>query len=211
MSIRQTMIKIKSQKGITLSEILVSIVIFFIFISALTAVMIMGLNYLKQSDININGQQNCRIITECVTFEMGQAIPDPDPGGTGYLGISPLVPATGILFPNANVSTGNYVEFTEPNPSNYDISVAGFDSNNPANYQRIKYYINNNILYRDIKTYNQFGAVASSSTDEITDGANQALNLYAIYIDKNVIDITVASTYKDKTFSLTSRVHAPNL
>jgi len=203
--------EIKPQKGITLSEILVSIAILLILTSALTAVLIMGLNYLKQADININGQQNCRIMTECITFEMGQAMPDPDPGGTGYLSISPLVAATGILFPNANVTTGNYVEFTEPNPSNYDISVAGFDSNNPANYQRIKYYINNNILYRDIKTYNQFGAVASSSTDEIIDGGNQTLNLLTSYIDKNIIDITVASTYKDKTFSLTSRVYAPNL
>ncbi|MCL5774555.1 MAG: type II secretion system GspH family protein [Firmicutes bacterium] len=200
----------QNKKGITLSELLVTSVIFLIFTASLMALISMGTGYWKGVDKAINAQEVVYSSIGIIASEMRQGLPDPDPGTghspTGYFSIAPPVSPTAILYPNANSQSGNYVEFTEPNNAVYNLSSISFNANDPSNYQRVKYYVNGSVLYRDATTYDSGGNPTGPVTTPIVDAGNGSISVAASYISTNIYSITVTSVQDTKSYNLTYKV-----
>lgn len=195
----------------TLSELLVTSVIFLIFTASLMALISMGTGYWKGVDKVINAQEVVYSSLGVIASEMRQGVPDPDPGTghspTGYMSISPYVGPTAILYPNSNNRSGNYVEFTEPNNSVYNLSSTSFSANDPSNYQRVKYYVSGSILYRDVTTYDSSGNPTGPVTTPIVDAGSGSVSMTAAYISTNSYSVTVTSVQDTKSYNLTYKVY----
>jgi len=203
----------KNKKGFTLSEVMVTAVVFLLFALSLLGMLIMGMRYLNQADADIAAQQNCRDILDIMTNELRQAAPCPDPGqggnpARGYIGINPSVGSTAVMVPNKNNTTStNVLEFTEPNYSNFDPSVSGFDRTNPSNYQRVKYKVTGDkVLTREVTTYNTDGSVNTTDSAEVAVTQNGSISFEAVWQSNRVFDITVSTEEAGKQYSGTAKV-----
>ena len=163
---------LKKQRALTLVEMIIMLAMMVVFVSALFSAMIAGLRYWNDGRMRLIAQEALRESLDVMTTELRQAIPNPDPGTngnppTGFKAIYPVVDDTGILFPNFNQLTGNYLEFTEPDENYYIPSGATWDPETPNNYQKIKYYVNGNKLLRHVTLYTESGAVLKQYQDEL--------------------------------------------
>jgi len=194
LKIKKTGKALSWRNGFTLSEVMITVVIFLLFMMSLLGMLIMGLRYLNKANSEIIAQQNCRNILETITTELRQAMPNPAPGITGYLSISPPVEPTAVLYPNNNVKTANYIKFTEPNFSYYDPSSLTFNAADPQNYQQVKYYINNNVLYREVKTIDSAGTLSEPTSFALAETPGGSLSMTAKYLTSNKFEISVTVT-----------------
>lgn len=202
-----------NQKGFTLPEVMVTAVVFLLFAMSLLGMLIMGMRYLNQADADIAAQQNCRDILDIITSELRQAAPCPDPGqgsypARGYIGINPSVGSTSVMVPNKNNTTStDQIEFTEPNYSNFDPSVSGFDRTNPSNYQKVKYQITGNkVLIREVTTYDADGNVNTTDSAEVAVTQNGQISFDVLWQSNRVFDVTVSTEEAGKQYSGMAKV-----
>jgi hypothetical protein len=113
-----------------------------------------------------------------------QAIPNPDPGlkttPRGYLNpIYKIKTETAILEPNESVLYKNTSQLviTLPNLANYKPEQDLFNKFDPSMYRRIRYYVNQNILYREVITYNSNGSQNSKTETPIAEPHNGTITL----------------------------------
>lgn len=180
-------------------EVLVAIAVFSVFTLFLTSAIIYSLRYINQVEAEISYQQAVRYSIETIVEELRQAIPNPDPGTagndpTGYKRISPSVGPTGVLYPNANSDNGTYLLFTEPNPDTYDPSESGFSKTSPEYYQQVKYYVQDNVLYRSQKRFDETGAVSSEETQPIVSVTPGSLSLQVQYESATSFTVKVSAS-----------------
>jgi len=203
---------LKSSSGMVLSELMVALVIFLLFSGSLLAIVTLGMRYWGKANANVLAQQNARLAAEAIVSEMKQAIPNPDPGGvgrtpTGYLAITPALEPTGVLYPNYNQPSLDYVEFTEPNPVNYDRASSGFVPEDPSNYQRIRYYVSGKKLYRDITRYDSNGISLGTSTSPLAAASGEGtLSMEVDCLAARLFRITIRATEKGKSFQYSSQI-----
>ena len=195
-----------------LTELLVAVLIFMLFSTAMLATISMALQAYRDTDRQDRLQQAVQSVFNALSLELRQAIPDSDPGGTnpptGYLSIVPLVAPTGVLAPNANQPNNSSIIFTEPNPNNYNPSLAGWNSASPINYQKVRYYIQGSQMLREIITYNANGSVATTQTDivaELTSGGNLAIS--CVYQSPTLFTVTVNGNLGSDNYSLNSNIY----
>ncbi|MCE1245786.1 MAG: hypothetical protein LWY06_03985 [Firmicutes bacterium] len=207
------MIKRRSeiQKGFTLPEVIITAGVFLLFVLSLLGLLIIGLRYFRMADADVAAQQNCREILDVIGNELRQSAPCPDPGqGTnaarGYLGITPTVGSTSVLYPNKNNTTSNYIEFTEPNYANFDPTATDFDRTNPANYQKVKYYVSGKILKRELTTYTTAGAVSATRTDDVAVSRDGSITLSFTWSSNKVFNVTVTTVEGKKQYTGSMKV-----
>jgi prepilin-type N-terminal cleavage/methylation domain-containing protein len=194
------------QKGFTLPEVVITTGVFLLFVLSLLGLMIIGMRYFKMADADVAAQQNCREILDVIGNELRQAAPCPDPGqgsqpARGYLGITPAVGSTAVLYPNKNTTTATYLEFTEPNYTTFDPTATGFDRTNPSNYQKIKYYISGKTLKREVITYTTSGTVSNTKTDDVAVSRNGSIALNVAWASNRVFNITVTTAEGQKKYT----------
>lgn len=197
--------------GFMLLELLVATTIFLLFSTAMVATISMALQSQREADRRNRLQQNVKALHAAVTTEMKQAIANPDPGGafpsTGYLSIVPAVAPTGVLLPNANQPANTAVTFTEPNSANYNPSLAGWVDSSPANYMRVRYYIQGTRAFREVITYAANGSVASTQTDPVADIPLGNLSISSTYQSPTLYIVVVSGSEGGKTYSLSTQVY----
>ncbi len=198
----------KVTKGFTLPEVLVSLAIFLLFILTMLGMLIMGMRYLNKADAQIVAQRTCRNILDTIVSELRQGVPNPDPGGTGYLSVT--TNPTAVLYPNESTPTTNYILFTEPNYARFNPSDASFNRQNPDIYQRVKYYVQNNILYREEQTITG-GNLDTPVVTPLAEAPNGEIQLSVTRVNDKTFDITVTVTVdkgqaSEATYSDTAKV-----
>ncbi|MCD4782230.1 MAG: prepilin-type N-terminal cleavage/methylation domain-containing protein [Candidatus Eremiobacteraeota bacterium] len=202
-----------NKKGFTLSEVMVTAVVFLLFAMSVLGMLIMGMRYLNKADADIAAQQNCRDILDVMTSELRQAAPCPDPGqgsnpARGYIAIDPPVGSTSVPLPNKNnTKSTDLLEFTEPNYSNFDPSDPDFDHTNPSNYQKIKYEVTGNkVLTREVTTYNTDGSVNTTDSAEVAVTQNGQIGFDVVWQSNKVFDVTVSTEESGKHYNGTAKV-----
>jgi len=206
--------RVGNNRAFSLPELLVALVVFMLLSTSLVCAVSLGLRYWLKVIDRVNAQQNTLTACNVLANEMKQAIVDPDPGTggnapTGYRDVTPAVAASGVLYPNANQASTGYVEFTEPNPTTYDPSSASFSATDPSNYRRIKFYVQNNTLYRNEKTYSSDGAPASTTTNPIVQSVEGTLTLTVVYTSPTSFRLLLFNREGDASRTLTMQVYLP--
>jgi prepilin-type N-terminal cleavage/methylation domain-containing protein len=204
----------KRNKGFSLPELLVALVVFMLLSTSLVCAVSLGLRYWMGVIDRVNTQQSTQTACNAIASELKQAIVDPDPGtngnpATGYMSVVPAIAASGILYPNANTVSTNYVDFTEPNPLLYDPSSAFFSATNPSNYRRVKYYLLNNTIYRNVKTYTSSGIEASNSTAPLVQSTTGVLTLTAVYSSPTSLRLIIFSREGNASRTLSTNIYLP--
>lgn len=216
----------EKQKGFSLSEFMIALFLFSILSSSLAGTIIIGMRYYQKSNLGTEAQMFTRNAIEFISNEIRQAVPNPDPGlngntPTGYKAVSPSIDPTGVLYPNVNEISTDYVVFTIPDYDYYDPSDEDWFSQDPRNYKKVKYAVyNQNELIRETTTYNSDGSINTRTQLSILTFSEGVIELSCKYTreygNQPVYTITVSvetaveeqSTYK-RSFSLQSSVTIP--
>ncbi|MFP4497055.1 MAG: prepilin-type N-terminal cleavage/methylation domain-containing protein [Vulcanimicrobiota bacterium] len=197
------------KNGFTLAELLVAVATFTLLMLTLTSSFLLGVRYMKKTEAASNAQITARNISFAIVSELRQACPNPAAGNTGYPSIYPSVDPTAILQPNANNHTSNYILFTEPDFSDYDPAAAGFNRFDPDIYQQVKYYVQDNVLYREVRKISG-GNLQAPVTTPLAEPVNGTIQLQFNYITARTVEIiiTVVENQGDETeTSYTSSTH----
>lgn len=202
---------VRYQKAFTLVETIIIMAMMVVFLGTLFSAMIAGLRYWTDGRLRLRAQEALRESLDTITMELRQAIPNPDPGTngngpSGYLAINPSVDPTGIIAPNRNVQQTDYVTFTEPNVLNYDPSVQNWSEVQPQNYRKVKYFIDNGVLKRQMITYNANGLPAADQTDNVVKLQDGSLSLQANYISDTMVTIRMTATLNKFTYTIFTKV-----
>jgi len=199
--------------GFTLAELMTAVVLFLLFGTSLTAMLIMGMDYWQQASLTTETQEGARSAADWIATELRQAIPDPDPGQaghppTGYRSISPAVEPTGVLTPNANETEADSLLFTKPNAANYDPVQVGWNSASPANYQQVEYEVQaGDRLMRTVRTYDESGRLADSRSDTLTSLTGGSVALTVTRLSNSLYRLNLACAKEGKSFSVDARVY----
>jgi prepilin-type N-terminal cleavage/methylation domain-containing protein len=200
-----------SQKGFTVPEVLVAISTFLILALLIGNSLLLGIKYVKQAEKKISDQIVCRGAIEIIVNDLRQGVPNLDPGNqnppTGYQGIEPPVSTTtAVLMPNENDSTSKYIEFTKPNYEVIDASETGFDRMKPEMFRIIKYYCQDMVLYREMRTINQDGSINPPVIIPIAEVENGVFELTVEYINQRLfkINFSINKMENDKIITTSS-------
>ena len=208
-----------SNYGFSLAEFIVSLGLFLILTSSLAGTLVIGMRCYKASDVDVNFQKSVRDTIEAISNDVRQAVPNEDPGlfgnpPIGYKSISPSVSPTGVLYPNVNTTSGNYITFNKPDYSYYNPANKSWNPLDPRNFRKVRYYIqNNNEVIRKVTIYNSDGSVASKHQDSVAIVKNGTIHLICSMQysdDKNPFyRIRVIATEGEKSFSLSANCKVP--
>jgi len=199
------------RRGFSLTEMIIMLGMMIVFIGALFSALIAGLTYWKDGKLRLQTQEALRESLDTMTTELRQALPNPDPGTngnppTGYLGVTPAIDPTGILYPNENNPVGNYLEFTEPVESVYIPSGTGWSEENPDNYQKVRYYTNNGYLVRRVTRYNASGVQISEEDNNVVTLREGELTLEVTSISTSLVEIEMTATLNKFTYTIKTKV-----
>lgn len=199
-----------TRRGFTLAEVIVMSLIFSIFSMTAVAGLTLALRYWNQANQRMLAEQNVRVAMQTMTAELRQAIVDPDPGAshaaTGYLSITPTVPATGIMTPNTNARSATSLVFTEPSAS-YDVNSSTFSDTNPQYYQKVSYFIQNNSLKRQIFTFDSTGTVTTGTPATIVSASSSGTLLLTVtWLSATTVHLQVVAQESVYSFSLATDV-----
>lgn len=205
--------KKKSTSGFTLPEIMVASFVFLIFAITLLGTMMMGMRYSRKTSAQIAAQQTCSNIIEAITSELRQAAPNIAPGTTGYLGISPQVGPTAVLYPNANTTSANYIIFSGINYNNWDPSVPSFNKANADNYRQVRYYVSGSTLFREERLISG-GSLQTGTPQPLAEARNGSITLRITYQTARQFDVSVTvvedqGQITESSYTATSRVLIP--
>ncbi len=177
--------------GFTLPEVLVASFVFLILALTLLGTMMMGMRYSRKTSAQIAAQQTCRNAIEAISSELRQAAPNISLGSTGYLGITPSVGPTAVLYPNANVTEPvDYILFTSINFDNWDPTDATFSRYDADNYRQIKYYIDGKTLFREERLISG-GNLQNGDEQPLAEARNGSIELSARYLTSRQFEISV--------------------
>lgn len=201
----------RRRRGMTLVELMVMAVIFSLFATTVLSVLTIALRYWTQSNQRVLAEQNLRVAMQAITSELRQGVPDADVAGanpaTGYLSLSPAVPPTAVLTPNANTVGANYLAFTEPNPTNYDPSQTTFSAADPSNFQRVRYYVSGGSLRRERVQWSSAGAVTSTVDDALVSASSSGIIALTVqYLSATTFTVAVTTREGNSQYSLSSTV-----
>ena len=206
----------KNQRGFTLPEVLVTASVFLLFSLALLGILTMGMRYFNRAEADILAQQNCRDVLEIMSNELRQGNPCPDTGQgsyppRGYLGVTPALDSTAVLFPNKNSGNtqGDYMEFTVPNYQTYDPADTSFDRFNPYYYKKVKYSAvdNGKRVVREVTTYQTNGNIAETKTGDVAVTETGQIILLFDYISETTFKVSVTATEGMSKYSGESTVY----
>ncbi len=194
-------------RGFTLAELTVLLLIFSLFATTVLATLTLALRFWTHFNQELSAEQTARTAMDVITDELRQALPDTDPGGTnsatGYRSISPAVPPTGILQPNANATSSTQLIFTEPNTANFDPSSSGWVASAPSNFQRVRYYVLNNAVRREQIQYDSSGNVIADTDDMVvTASSTGSVSLSFGYLSADTLNVTVSANEGIKNVNL---------
>jgi prepilin-type N-terminal cleavage/methylation domain-containing protein len=198
------------RRGFTLTELIVTIGLLSLFSTAVVATLAATLNFWRSSNSRVTAEQNVRMAMQFITLEVRQSIAVPDPI-TGWQSIQPaLTVPTGVLMPNPNVRTSAQLIFQEMNPTVYDPTAASFDETDSLNYQRVRFYITNNELHREVITYGVGGTSATTNDLAVVSATKPGgiLTMTTELTGDNFVTITVSTLEGECAFSLTTSVIA---
>ncbi|MCD4784230.1 MAG: hypothetical protein K8T10_10465 [Candidatus Eremiobacteraeota bacterium] len=199
------------RKGLTLVEMIITLGMMIVFIGALFSAMIAGLTYWKDGRLRLQTQEALRESLDTMTTELRQALPNPDPGTngnppTGYLGITPEIDPSGILYPNENNSVGDYLEFTEPVVSVYIPSTTGWSEEQPDNYQKIRYYVNKEYLIRRVTRYNSSGVQVSEEDNNVVALREGEITMQVTSLSTSLVEIEMTATLSKFSYTIKTKV-----
>ena len=200
----------KTQKAFSLTETIIILAMTVVFIGTLFSAMIAGLRYWTDGRLRLRAQESLRESLDTISMELRQAIPNPDPGTngnppTGYLSISGIEP-TGILYPNPTTPETDYIEFTEPNEDNYNPSLQNWSEVQPQNYQKVKYFIENGILKRQVIKYNANGQVTSDETNNAVKLEDGTLSMTVNSSSPTLVTITMTAKLNKFSYTIFTKV-----
>jgi prepilin-type N-terminal cleavage/methylation domain-containing protein len=186
-------------RGFTLMEILVSVLVFSVISLVLASTLSIGIRCFRKVDAHISVQQLCKTSLDYIVNELRQGVVNHDTGtenkSTGYLGISPPVEPTAVLFPNRNIKTGDHLVFTQPDFERFNPASVNFNRTNPENYQIVKYYTDQGkSLYREVQSINSDGSLLSGAPVLLSDVQNGSMDLKVDYITRNKFSVTLTIT-----------------
>jgi type II secretory pathway pseudopilin PulG len=211
-------IRKQNNTGHTLAEVLVSLACFMILSAIVAGALLIGTKYFKIVDESIQAKRLVRDCMDIMTTDMNEAIPNPDPGSknppTGYLGVKPpppkkgtvewkvltdlkkpkLQPPTAFLMPNINKKTSDHVIFNKPDFENFNPTRPGFYLDGAENYKVIKYYVQDNTLFREEKTINPDSSYNSPVVMPIAGVTSGTMSISARHINLRTIDLTITIT-----------------
>lgn len=206
----------RHQRGFTLPEVLVTASVFLLFSLALLGILTMGMRYFNRAEADILAQQNCRDVLEMVSNELRQGNPCPDTGQginppRGYLGVTPTIDSTSVLFPNKNAGNvqGDYIEFTVPNYQTYNPADTSFDRFNPYYYKRVKYSVvdSGKRVVREVTTYLTNGNIADTKTSDVAITETGQIILLFDYLSETTFKVSVTATEDLSKYSAESTVY----
>ncbi|MFH0803457.1 MAG: hypothetical protein V2A78_13875 [bacterium] len=200
----------KTRTGFTISEVMVAAVVFLLFSTSVISVLTLGMNYLQVGQVKILAQGNARAAADCITSELKQAILNPN-SVTGYPGISPAILPSAVLCPNSNTRTAGSITFTEPNPANYTPYTTGWNYENAANYQTVRYYVSNRTVYREMKRFDADGNQISITNDPIAQTPGGTITLSFTYVSSQLFTVTVTSSEVDSQNVLRTYTISPTV
>lgn len=186
--------KYGKKSGFTLPEALVTSFVFLILALTMLGTLMMGMRYSRKTNAQIAAQQTCRNAMGALTNELRQAAVNIAPGSTGYLGITPAVSPTAVLYPNANVTQpADNILFTGINYAGWDPSDSAFNRSSPDNYKHIKYYVDGNILYRQEREISG-GTLQNADDQPLAEARNGSISLSAKYLTPRQFEIEITVT-----------------
>lgn len=200
----------RDRRGLTLIETLVALFLFAIFGLTAAASLNMALRQWGGVAKKVNASQNARFVSTIIGTELRQGLPNPIPA-LGYLAQG-LQDPTAVLTPNKNQTTADELIFTEMDPANYTPLSQTWNINDPNNYRRIRYFVQNDNteVVREETTYTSAGSVADTETEVVASG--QFISLEFAYRSDNLVDVTVRAregrpTEYNVDISYTSRTY----
>ncbi|MCE1245188.1 MAG: hypothetical protein LWY06_00945 [Firmicutes bacterium] len=201
----------KKTKGLSLVELIIMLAMLLVFIGTLFSAMIAGLRYWSDGRLRLRAQESLRECLDTMTTEMRQALPNPDPGvgtntPTGYLSLSPAVDPTGVLFPNENTVSGDYVEFNEPLEAAYIPSNTGWTPELPTNYQKVRYFVSGGVLKRRVTKFNSSGAQSSQTEDNVVTLQDGSLSLKTTCLSPTYYEIEMTAKLSKFSYTIKTNV-----
>jgi type II secretory pathway component PulJ len=184
----------RARRGYTVVELVMGMALASLVFLAAVAMVVAALRVSAEYSQRRLARQNLRDAMSVVDAELREAVADPEPGGSGYLGLSPPVLPTGFIVPNANQPSSDSVTFTAPNRTVFDPSASGWDASRADNYRRVRYYVSARQLRREQLTYTAGGAVASTRDDPVvtaSSGGRVALTVQWLSASSLQLTITV--------------------
>jgi len=194
----------RKQKAFTLVETIIILAMMTVFIGTLFSAMHAGLRYWRDGRLRLRAQNALRESLDAITIELRQAIPDPDPGTdgnppTGYIAVDPDIDPTGLLYPNVHNIEGDYLEFTEPVETSFIPSQTGWSEEQPDNYQKIRYFIENGILKRRVTLFTANGVIQSETENNLVSLQGGELSMKAKYISPTFLEIEMTAQISKET------------
>lgn len=159
-------------RAFTLAEMTVVIALFGLFSTTALASLNLTLRHWRTVSIQTDVYSSCRMAINTISKELRQGMPNPAPGFQSYYYEDINTPSTDVIAvstPNIKNQTATQLIFTEANPADFSpTSTFGFTATDPKHYRRVRYYVSQNKLHREMKTYNSSGAVSKTSDDILT-------------------------------------------
>jgi type II secretory pathway pseudopilin PulG len=190
-------LKRKIHKGYTIPETLVSILLFSILLTMWGSAVILGHNHFRKGEAETLAQRTYRNIIEPMSTDFRQAIPNPT--SRGYRSINKEAEPTAILRPNQYTKSSNEIILSLPNFTTYKIADKGFDEYNTAIYRRIRYYAEQNTIFREVITYKSDGTIGNRSSTPVAQVESGTITISARYnsLKSCTVDIKVVE-YKNQ-------------
>ncbi len=191
--------------GFTLVELTVAISVFGLFALTALASLQMTLEHWRSVSVRVDATSACRRVVSALGDELRQAVPNSAPGPSGYLGLVPAVDPTAVLTPNANLRLAtNEVVFTQPDPASYNPLSASFDPVDPGNYRKVRYYVRDGEVRRQVWTLSGSGA-ASLQADALLVGVDAA-RIDVAFLEPDLFSLAVSCTRGRNVAQLETRV-----
>lgn len=196
---------VPGRRGFTLVEMSVALCIFGLFALTALASLNLTLKHWRSVSARVEAASASRLVASTLGQELRQAVPNPAPGATGYLALTPAVDPTAVLVPNANsrLST-NEVVFTEPNPAVYNPLSTSFNPADPSNYRRVRYYVANGAVRRQIWNLSSSGS-ASLQCDAALVAADE-VRFDVSYLEPDLFEVAVSCTRGQNVSQLETKI-----
>lgn len=191
-------------RAFTLSELAVVVALFGLFSTTALASLNLTLGHWRAVSQKVDALAACRFVTSTLASELRQGIPNPA-GTTGYRGLSPEVGPTAVLNPNAHSRTATEVVFTEPDPVRFDPLSSTFVAADPRCYRRVRYYVSDGAVRREVRTWTATGTV-STVVDAVLARVDGAA-LRVRYQAPDLFDLEVVCTRGRDVARLTTQVY----
>lgn len=208
------------KKGFTLSELMVTIVLFGIFSTTLLTMLTLSLRYMTKANTSINSQKTVATISDCMTNEIKTALINGTSNGYKYVTPTPPPAPTAFLDPPTNITTdnrnkSNQVKFSAINAKNFDIttydpsstSATMLDTTNSNNFQTVRYYVSGDqkSIHREVTRYDP--TLGNTVTVDTTIGESEigTFTLSSELISSDLIKITITEFKGAMPVNLLSR------